>query len=202
MELQKQSPPPSYSIDIFKVMDGANFSFDQKASTQSVKNMKNDIQSAYDGGERPVPETAKRILVTGCPVGGVLDKTIGVIESNGGVVVCMENCGGIKPARLMVDTEKDDIVEAIAERYLEIGCAVMSPNNRRMDLIRHLVHEFNAEGIVDIILQTCHPYSVEQYQVKKLAQEIGVPYMSIETDYSVSDKGQLATRLSAFLEML
>ena len=202
MELQKQVPPPAYSTDIFKVMDGSNYSFDQKGSRQAVINMANDIRAAYEGGSRPVPETAKRILVTGCPIGGVLDKTVGVIESNGGVVVCMENCSGIKPTRLMVDTEKEDIVEAIGERYLEIGCAVMSPNDRRMDLIAHLVQEFKADGIVDIFLQTCHPYSVERYRVNKLAKEIGVPYMSIETDYSAADKGQLTTRLSAFIEML
>jgi len=202
MELQKQVPPPAYSRNLFQVMDGSNYSFDQKTSTESVENMARGIQDAYERGERPVPLSDKRILVTGCPVGGVLDKTIGVIESNGGVVVCMENCGGVKPARLMIDTEREDIIDAIAERYLDIGCAVMSPNNRRMELIPQLVEEFRVEGIVDIMLQTCHPYSVERYQIKKLAKELGIPYMSVETDYSQSDKGQLATRLTAFIEMI
>lgn len=202
MELQKQVPPPVFAQDLYKVMDSSNFSFDQRASTAAIEQMTRNIQTAYENGERPVPVQNKRILVTGCPIGGVLNKTVGVIESNGGVVVCMENCGGIKPARRMVDTEKEDIVEAIAERYLEIGCAVMSPNSRRMDLLRQLMEEFQVEGIVDIILQACHPYSVERYQVKGLAKELGIPYMSVETDYAQSDLGQLTTRLSAFLEML
>ena len=202
MELQKLAPPPAYYLDIFKVMDGSNFSFDQKASTDAIVAMAGRISAAYESGERPVPEDAKRILVTGCPIGGVLEKTIGAIEANGGVVVCMENCSGIKPARLMIDTENEDIIEAIGKRYLDIGCAVMSPNERRMDLIPRLVQEFRAEGIVDIMLQTCHPYSVERYRIKKLAKDIGIPYMSIETDYSAADKGQLTTRISAFIEML
>lgn len=202
MQLQKQVPPPAYSRDLFKVLDSSNFSFDRNASTQALELMTQKIQAAYESGERPVPAEKKRILVTGCPIGGVLNKTVGTIEDNGGVVVCMENCGGIKPARLMVDTEKPDIVEAIAERYLQIGCAVMTPNPRRMALLRQLTEEFQVEGIVDIVLQTCHPYSVERYQVKKLAKELGIPYMSVETDYSQSDQGQLATRLTAFIEML
>ncbi|MCR4804605.1 MAG: 2-hydroxyacyl-CoA dehydratase family protein, partial [Clostridia bacterium] len=37
---------------------------------------------------------------------------------------------------------------------------------------------------------------------KRLCEGQGVPYMAIETDYSQSDSGQLATRLEAFLEML
>ena len=32
--------------------------------------------------------------------------------------------------------------------------------------------------------------------------ELGVPYLSLETDYSQSDAGQLSTRLEAFLERL
>jgi benzoyl-CoA reductase/2-hydroxyglutaryl-CoA dehydratase subunit BcrC/BadD/HgdB len=202
MEMQKQVPPPAYSKNMHKVMDSANFSFDQKASAQAIENMAKNIQAAYENGERPVPATDKRVLVTGCPIGGVLDKTVGVIEQNGGVVVCMENCGGIKPARLMIDTEKADIVEAVAERYLDIGCAVMSPNQRRLELIAKLVEEFQVEGIVDIMLQTCHPYSVERYHIKNLAKGMGIPYMSVETDYSQADIGQLTTRFSAFLEML
>ena len=202
MELQKQTPPPAYYRDMYQVMDSANFSFNQKQSAEAIKNTTMRIQAAYENGERSVPVTDKRILITGCPIGGVIDKTIGVIEENGGIVVCMENCSGIKPTRLMIDTGKDDIIEAIAERYLEIGCAVMSPNTRRLDLITQLVDEYRVEGIVDMVLQTCHPYSVERYDIKKLAKDIGVPYVSVETDYSPADKAQLTTRLSAFIEML
>ena len=183
-------------------MDSSNFSFDLQGSTEAIEQMARKIQRDYESGARPVPTENKRILVTGCPIGGVLEKTVDIIEANGGVVVCLENCGGIKPARRMVDTEKADIVEAIAERYLDIGCAVMTPNTRRMEMLRQLTEEFQVEGIVDIILQACHPYSVERYQVKKLAKETGIPYMSVETDYSQSDSGQLTTRLSAFIEML
>ena len=101
-----------------------------------------------------------------------------------------------------MDTEKEDIVEAIAERYLQIGCAVMSPNKRRLDLIRQLVEEYQVEGIVDVILQACHPYSVERSQIRRLADELGIKYIAVETDYSHTDRGQLSTRLTAFLEII
>ena len=35
-----------------------------------------------------------------------------------------------------------------------------------------------------------------------VTEEKGIPYLGIETDYSQSDKGQIGTRLAAFLEML
>ena len=62
--------------------------------------------------------------------------------------------------------------------------------------------EYKVEGIVDVVLQSCHPFSVERYEIKKLANELKVPYMSVETDYSTTDIGQLTTRFQAFIEML
>ena len=116
--------------------------------------------------------------------------------------MCFENCSGIKATIDEVDADAPDIIAAVAEKYLKIGCAVMTPDSRRMDLLRRLVSEYRADGVVEIDLQACTTYSVESYTVRKLMEELGVPYMAIETDYSVSDSGQLATRLEAFLEML
>ena len=53
----------------------------------------------------------------------------------------------------MVDTEAEDIVEAIAARYLEIGCSVMTPNTKRIGLIERLIREYQIGGIVEIDLQ-------------------------------------------------
>lgn len=202
MELQRMTPPPAWGFGIYKVMEATNFNFDPIAAIEVMEKLHDEITRDFDAGARPVPESAKRILVTGCPIGGVFAKTISAIEEHGGVVVCYENCGGIKPMRRMVDTEAPDIVRAIADRSLNIGCPVMTPNSLRMQLIRELVSEYEPDGIVEIDLQACTPYTVERRKIKLLADELGVPYTSIETDFSKSDAGQIATRLEAFIEML
>ena len=69
----------------------------------------------------------------------------------------------------MVDTEAEDIVEAIAARYLEIGCSVMTPNTKRIGLIERLIREYQIDGIVEIDLQACTPYTVEAYTIRQLA---------------------------------
>ena len=59
------------------------------------------------------------------------------------------------------------------------------------------------DGVIEIILQSCHTYDVEAHFIKRLVtQEKGLPYLNIETDYSQSDKGQINTRLAAFLETI
>ena len=145
---------------------------------------------------------AKRILVTGCPIGGVLDKVVNTIETNGGGVGCFENCGGIKPVRSMVDENAADIVGAIADRYLDIGCSVMTPNRKRMEMIPELLQEFRIDGVIEVVLQACHTYNIETKTIKRLVNNAGISYMALETDYSQSDLGQVKTRISAFIEML
>ena len=202
LELQKSDPPASTGYAIYKALEGAGFYFDVNEVCKELTRLADSLEADYAVGKRPAAPGAKRILVTGCPIGGVLEKTVKAIEAAGGVVVCFENCTGIKAMLDDVDADAPDIVAAVAEKYLKIGCAVMTPDKRRMDLLRRLVPEYKVDGVVEIDLQACTAYAVESYTVRGLMEELDVPYMAIETDYSASDSGQLATRLEAFLEML
>lgn len=202
MELQKLAPPPFSGLGLYKILESVGFSFDLAESLKKLREIAEQIKKDYAAGVRPVLLSAKRILVTGCPIGGVLQKTVKVIEENGGVVVCFENCGGIKPTRYLVDTEADDILQAIAQRYLNIGCSVLSPNKNRMALLPELIQEFQIDGVIEIDLQDCQPYTVERTTVRHLVSSLEVPFLALETDYSQSDLGQLTTRIAAFIEIL
>ncbi len=202
LELGKMDPPPLTGKEFATVLNGIQFEFTHADRMKKLQDVIDSALANYEKGERPVSADAKRILVTGCPMGGVIDKVLGMIDEEGGVVVCQENCGGMKNAYQMVDLESDNIMRAITDRYLDIGCSVMTPNSIRMDLTKKLVEEYKIDGVVDIVLQACHTYNVETKDMKELCKEIGLPYISIETDFSQSDAGQLRTRLGAFIEML
>ncbi|MFR8309843.1 MAG: 2-hydroxyacyl-CoA dehydratase, partial [Negativibacillus sp.] len=146
---------------------------------------------------------APRILVTGCPIGGGAAKCVKAIEDNGGHVVVFENCSGAKSFDRLVDEDAPDIYRAIAERYLSIGCSVMTPNPNRLDLLDRLIDEYHIDAVVEITLQACHTYNVETLGIKQFVNEKkGIPYMAVETDYSTADIGQINTRMAAFIEML
>ena len=198
MELQKQNPPPASGMQLYTTLEGSSFLFDPDQRIARMEDLRNTLLETPS----PIAPDAKRILITGCPIGGVLGKTVQLIEEHGGVVACFENCSGIKAAFQMVDTDAEDIVEAIAARYLEIGCSVMHYNQKRQELLARLVKEYDIDGVVEIDLQTCTPYAVESYSIRQQMMELGVPYLAVETDYSQSDSGQLSTRLEAFLESI
>ena len=201
-ELGKMCPPPITGTEMLQVLYGATFKTDKEESIKTLTNFTEDIKEDYEMGNKKVSESRKRILITGCPLGGATEKIIKIIEENEGVVVCYENCTGIKANQELVD-ESIDPIDAITRKYLNIPCSCMSPNDGRIDSLSNLVDEYKVDGVIDVILQACHTYSVESYSIKKFMNEKKhTPYMSIETDYSQNDVGQLKTRIAAFIEMI
>lgn len=200
-DLSKQSPPPMTGLHQLQVLFGSQFKFDWQEKVDEIQKAIDTIEEAYASGERPVSDSAPRILITGCPMGGVTEKVVKVIEDQGAVVVAFENCTGAKQMERQVKEEGDPITN-IADHYLAIGCSVMTPDDNRFELLDDLVERFQVDGVVEMTLQACHTYAVEAYSVKRHIQEKNMPYIQVETDYSTSDIGQLATRLGAFIEML
>ena len=200
-ELMRNDPAPITGHDLFKVLYGSTFKFDRKAIPAEVDALVEKIKKEYAEGK--MLEKKPRILITGCPVGGATEKIIDAVESNGGVVVTFENCNGAKSIDKLVDEEEPDVYEALARRYLNIGCSVMTPNPNRLELLGRLIDEYKVDGVVEMTLQACHTYNVEAFGIRKFVnEEKGLPYINVETDYSQADIGQLNTRIAAFLEML
>ena len=142
-----------------------------------------------------------RVLMTGVPMAHGAERVLEIIESSGGLVVAMENCSGLKPILEDVDEAAEDPMHAIAEKYFHLPCSVMTPNERRLDLLRDLAGEYRARCIIELIWQACITYDVESYRVKRLAEEeLNVPYLRIETDYSPSDSARIAVRVEALFE--
>ncbi len=171
---------------------------------KSIKFMKEIVEKFHQKssmGKSPYTEKTPRILLSGVPVGIGADKVIKVIEESGANVVCFENCSGYK--QIFQVNEKKDPITALAEKYLEIPCSVMSPNKGRFDLIEKMTGDFLIDGVVDLTWQACHTYNIEAYNVKKFVQNrLNLPYLHLETDYSESDTEQLRVRIEAFLEMI
>lgn len=192
-------PTPMSGYDYFKVLFGSTFRFDRENLPDEINKLADKIMDAYDENLEKKP----RILITGCPIGGATEKLIKAIEDKGAVVVSYENCTGEKNYDRLVEEDTDDPLLAIAKRYIEIGCSVMSPNNNRYELLGRLIDKYKVDGVVDLELQSCHTYEIETTSIRKFVnEEKNIPYISIETDFSQADIGQINTRIQAFIEML
>lgn len=200
-EVMRHDPAPIKGQDLFKVLYGSTFKFDRSLIPAEVNALADKIEKEYSEGK--MEAKMPRILITGCPIGGATEKVIRAVEENGGIVVTYENCTGAKSIDKLVDEENPDVYDALARRYLDIGCSVMTPNNNRLELLSQLIDEYKVDGVLEMTLQACHTYNVETKSIRRfVTEEKDVPYLNVETDYSQTDVGQLNTRIAAFIEML
>jgi len=177
---------------------------DLKSSISCIPADIAQYRNAIELLEKKAPDGAMksrvRVLMTGVPMAHGAERALEIVENSGGLVVCMESCTGLKP--IMDDIRTDgDILGAIAEKYYNLPCSVMSANDRRLNLLRQLAAEYRPQCVVELIWQACLTYDVESNRVRRLVeQELSLPYLRIETDYSPSDSARIAVRVEALFE--
>ncbi len=201
-ELSARTPPPMTGLQQLQILFGAQYKFDHGKKLAELRETIDAIRAKAERGEQPrAVRGAKRIVITGCPMGGVTEKIVRAIEESGGVVVAYENCTGAKQMDRLV-REDGDPYDALTDHYLAIGCSVMTPDPNRLELLGRLCDQFAADGVVEMVLQACHTYAIETHGIRTFLQQRKMPFLSLETDYSGGDAGQLKTRAAAFVEML
>ena len=95
-------------------------------------------------------------------------------------------------------------LESMARAY---SLVILNNNlNHRLRLMERLIKEYRVDGLVIHSARSCKPYSVGQYDIKRLLMErLGVPSVVIEadiTDSRVYSEEQTRTRLDAFFEAM
>lgn len=170
------------------------------ADFQHYENITNQINGKKQSDQPDLGERV-RVLLTGVPTAHGAERVIELIEDAGGLIVCQENCTGIKPLYEDVKEHSGDPIRALAEKYFHLPCSVMTHNNSRLDLIKKLVSEYNAQCVIELTWQTCLTYDIESANVRNLVEdELGLPYLKIETDYSPSDNERIKVRVDTLLE--
>lgn len=100
--------------------------------------------------------------------------------------------------------EEGDPFESMAKAY---SLVILNNNlNHRLKLMERLIREYQVDGLVIHSARSCKPYSVGQYDLKRLLLErLSVPSVVIEADIADSraySEEQAMTRLNAFFETM
>lgn len=202
MDLAKRKPAPITGMEMLEIAFKTSFFPDKEKGIAMLTDLAAEIGQKADAGETCFTAATPRILLTGVPTGMGSHKVVRLIEECGGDVVCLDNCTGYKKTRVMMAENGDPLTE-IARRYLGVPCAVMSPNPRRYETLKELAADFSVDAVVDLTWQGCQTYAVESWSLKKFVhEELRLPFLQIETDYSETDAEQVKVRIEAFMEML
>ncbi|MTI65944.1 MAG: 2-hydroxyacyl-CoA dehydratase [Firmicutes bacterium] len=203
-DLRKNEKLPISGKDALLITQIA-FYDDPKRFTEKVNELCDELEERVKNEVNVFNDDTKRILVTGTPQAVPNWKMHDIIETSGGAVVCEETCIGTRYFTNTVNEDCNSLDEQLKElsnRYMGINCACFTPNDGRIDDIKRLYKEYNAEGVIYYSLPFCNTYAIEYKRVKEELDKEGIPVIMIETDYSNQDVGQIKTRLEAFFEML
>jgi benzoyl-CoA reductase/2-hydroxyglutaryl-CoA dehydratase subunit BcrC/BadD/HgdB len=93
-------------------------------------------------------------------------------------------------------------LESMAKAY---SLVILNNNlNHRLRLMEQMIKDYQVDGLVILSLRSCKPYSVGQYDLRRLLMErLGVKSVVIEgdmTDFRNFSEEQTGTRLEAFFE--
>jgi benzoyl-CoA reductase/2-hydroxyglutaryl-CoA dehydratase subunit BcrC/BadD/HgdB len=202
--LRSADPAPISGLDSL-LINQVFFYDNPERFTASVNKICDEIEKRTAAKQGVKPAGTTRLLVSGCPMAVPNWKVPFIIEGLDAVIVGEESCVGERGSRGIVDATAntvDGFIESIVERYLEIDCAIFTPNRERLDHIKEIASRCKADGVVLYGLNFCTPYSMEAIGIEKELEKAGVPAIRIETDYSQEDSAQIKTRIEAFVERL
>jgi benzoyl-CoA reductase/2-hydroxyglutaryl-CoA dehydratase subunit BcrC/BadD/HgdB len=202
---RRKSPSLILGKDVFLVTN-AYFFDDIERWTDALEKLNDELAQRDQSGFKAVQSKAPRVLFTGSPPIFPNLKLPLLIEEAGGVVVSDESCSANRMLYDMTAVDEwmvNDMVDSLADKYLKpCTCPIFTKNEDRKRRLLDLVRDFKADGVVYQAFAGCQVYEMEYRSVAEEFNKAGIPMLYVETDYSPDDKGQLSTRIEAFLESL
>lgn len=202
--LRRARPSPISGRDALLV-NQVQFYDEPRRFTERLNALCDEVEGRVADGVGIAPAGAPRVLVAGCPMVAPNWKVPLLVETNGAVIVGEESCVGERSTRYLVAEEghtREELLDCLAERYLRIDCACFTPNTERVEHVLEMARCYEVDGVIHYAIQFCGPYTIEAHKVRQALDREGIPFLRLETDYSVADVGQLDTRVQAFLEVL
>lgn len=126
------------------------------------------------------------------------------LESGGGQIVVDSTGFGEQSCELDVREDADPF-EALVSYYFEETPAVprkFGTAPARAGHLLRLVKDYAVDGVIVTRLTMCDLWAFEQYMLRPVLEKQGIPSLELETDYILQNRGQLATRIQAFVESI
>jgi benzoyl-CoA reductase/2-hydroxyglutaryl-CoA dehydratase subunit BcrC/BadD/HgdB len=126
-----------------------------------------------------------------------------LIEEAGGEIAGDDLCSGARTFRLTV-SEEGDPLDALVDRYFTtFFCPTKHQGiQAHQELLLKEVQKSGAKGVIFIFYKYCEPYYFDYPDLKKILETEGFPTLLLEIEDPSLSRGQIKTRVQAFVEML
>ena len=196
-ELRKKKNPPITGAEMVPIMV-ASMAMPKEKYNRYLKELLDELKVSTD------QENGKTRLMI---IGSNLDDPFlyDLIEQQKAIVVTEQTCFGSRIAWEQIDEAKEDPLTAIADFYVTVRQPCprsYGEYQRRVRFVTDMCRDFSVDGIIGERLASCDVHAGEHYMIKSDLKEAGIPFMSFEREYVPTFKGQLRTRIQAFLESM
>ncbi|MGB5823574.1 MAG: 2-hydroxyacyl-CoA dehydratase family protein [Proteocatella sp.] len=152
----------------------------------------------------PVVKWKGRKVVTS---GIVLDSPslLQIFENNNIAIVADDIAHESRAVRVDAPEDESDPMRALAIQFAnqDYDTLLYDPEiNKRPGFIVDKVKSSGAQGVIIMMMQFCDPEEIEFPSLKKGLEDAGIPYVKIGMDQQMTNFGQAATSLQAFVDVL
>ena len=189
--------------DVLKITHGG-FLLDRLEYLQELEKIVKDLQR-WDLEDIPYDKRA-RLMICGSIIGPGDNKVLDIVKQAGGNIVADSMCTGAMFSRKRVNVFgfMGNPMEALAERYLyNFPCPFMTDLQARINNIVKVARDYRVHGLIYYSLRYCDTWRADFKFIKDaLYQELSVPALLIETEYSPDDIGTIRTNVESFIDMV
>lgn len=200
-DMRKRDDPPITGYE-FHVIQLVTLTCPQYLIMDKLRETLEEVRTRETDGKRP----RARIVLTGSEIDD--PEFTKLLEDCGAAVVADRYCYGSLPGREEIEILPGETpLRAVARHYLKTSQCPRFMNRGKADgrkeYIRELVREYKADGVIYNQMKFCEFWSYERVLgAHVLSEEMGIPTIGIERDYTLASAGQLRTRFQAFIESL
>ena len=200
-DMRKRDDPPITGYE-FHVIQLVTLTCPQYLIMDKLRETLEEVRTRETDGKRP----RARIVLTGSEIDD--PEFTKLLEDCGAAVVADRYCYGSLPGREEIEILHGETpLRAVARHYLKTSQCPRFMNRGKADgrkeYIRELVREYKADGVIYNQMKFCEFWSYERVLgAHVLSEEMGIPTIGIERDYTLASAGQLRTRFQAFIESL
>ncbi|MFX1494090.1 MAG: 2-hydroxyacyl-CoA dehydratase subunit D [Promethearchaeota archaeon] len=171
------------------------------------------IIQKYRETSNNLENTSKDVILTGCSI-FINDYLIDLIEEGGGNIVFYDTWIGNNYFSQIISDEliekENDPLNLLVQRFNENIYGDHSVPNfleNKVTQILDIYQQYKQKtgkklAVINHIIKFCDHISIMSSFFKNKLQDQGIPVLNLERDYSKANKGQLSTRIEAFLEMI
>jgi len=167
----------------------------------------------FEQPQTQTPTKSKDILLTGCSI-FIDDYLNDLIEEGGGNILFFDTWVGFNYYHQVIEenaiNSSKNPIDLLTHRFEQNIYGDHSVPNfleRKVSHIEDFSRNYEKKtgkkiGVINHIIKFCDHMSIMSSHLKNQLKEKGIFVLNLERDYSRANRGQLSTRIEAFLEMM